>query len=241
MNRYIKQINLKNFGEAAQKKLLNSKILIVGAGGLGSKISEILVRSGLGNITVIDFDNLDISNLQRQSLYDEDDINRPKVISLVHKLKKINKEINISYINEKLTEPNAHKLLGAYDLIIDATDNYETRFLINRVCFKNKTPWIFSGILNFEGQSTLIDFKNTACLDCILDYKSDSLYKPSQSTGIFYPAVLTISSFASSIALNYLKGSFSAFSVLYVFNYETMIFKKLNLNKNKNCITCSKG
>jgi len=240
MHRYIKQINLKNFGTIAQKKFINSKVLIVGAGGLGTKISEILSRSGVGNINILDYDILDITNLQRQSLYDEDDLAKPKVISLVNKLKKINKDININYINEKLIASNAPKLLNSYDLIIDATDNYETRFLINRVCFENKTPWIFSGILNFEGQSILIDYKNTACLDCILNYKSELLYQPNQNTGIFYPAVLTIASFASSIALNYLKGNFTDFSVLYVFNYETMNFKKITLNKKANCITCFK-
>ena len=153
--RYARQIILPMIGEAGQMRLKNSRILLIGVGGLGSSPAIYLAAAGVGAIGLIDPDVVSLSNLHRQILHYTSDIDRPKVISAQEKLKKINPEISIVTYEEKLNVDNARRILADYDLVIDGTDNLPSRYLINDACFFLKKSFIFGGVHQFEGQLSI--------------------------------------------------------------------------------------
>jgi len=150
--RYQRQIILKEFGEAGQQKLRNARLLIVGAGGLGCPALQYLVSSGVGAIGIVDFDVVDLTNLHRQILYTVDDIGKPKAIVAEAKLKLLNSEIKITPYNLKLDNQNALSIISNYDLVIDGSDNFTTRYLVNDACVLLNKPLVYGAVLRFEGQ-----------------------------------------------------------------------------------------
>ena len=158
--RYQRQILLKEFGETAQQKLLLASVLVIGAGGLGCPALQYLVAAGVGNIGIIDFDVVELSNLQRQTLFSVDDIGKPKATVAAQKLHRINPEINIEVYREKLTNKNAWDILSRYQTIIDGSDNFSTRYMVNDACVLLKKPLVFGAVLRFEGQVAV--FNNPA-------------------------------------------------------------------------------
>ena len=136
--RYSRQIVLKNVGIVGQKRIINSKVLIVGAGGLGCPISDLLTRSGVGLLGVIDFDKVSLSNIHRQTLYTTKDIGKFKVKVLKKKLNLINKEVNVKIYNKKADDKNLKKIINKYDIIVDGSDNFKTKFLLNKFSLKLK-------------------------------------------------------------------------------------------------------
>ena len=170
IERYSRQIVLKKIGAAGQKKLLNSSVLIVGAGGLGSPISLYLTAMGVGKIGIIDKDKIEISNLTRQIIFETNDIKKSKASTAIKKLKKINPSIKLQSFNEKLTSRNINKISKNYNLIVDGCDNFKTRFLINDYCLKNKKILISGAVSRFEGQVYTFNFskKKSPCLRCFI-------------------------------------------------------------------------
>ena len=161
--RYIRQISLKSFGCSAQQKLLNAKVLVIGAGGLGCPVLQYLVAAGVGTIGIVDDDVVSLSNLHRQVLFQTSDIGLPKAEKAVEALNKLNPTINIKGFNVRLENSNALDLCKSYDIIIDGTDNFSTRYLINDAAFLLKKPVVYGSIYQFEGQVAifnLIDEKN---------------------------------------------------------------------------------
>ena len=132
LDRYSRQIVLKNVGLTGQKKISLSKVFIVGAGGLGSPIADLLCRAGIGEIGIIDYDKVSLSNLNRQTLYNSTDINKYKVQVLKQKLKKVNPLVKVNIFKKKIDEKNINHLISKYQVIVDASDNFETKFLLNR-------------------------------------------------------------------------------------------------------------
>jgi len=163
--RYKRQTMI--FGEKGQKKLKDLKIAVVGVGGLGSTSSMYLSRIGIGSIRLIDYDTLEISNLNRQILYDENDIGEDKVGVAAKKLKKINSDINIEAINSKIKPKNVNELLGGVDAIVDGLDNLEGRYLINKYCVEDGIPFFHAACWGLEARITTIIPKETACLYCV--------------------------------------------------------------------------
>ena len=151
-NRYARQILLKEFGEAAQKKLLNAKVLVIGAGGLGCPALQYLAVAGVGNIGIVDFDVVDLTNLHRQILYSMEDIGKFKALAAAKKLSSLNPEIKIQSFNFQFTNRNALKLISEYDLVIDGSDNFITRYLVNDACIILDKPLVYGAVLRFEGQ-----------------------------------------------------------------------------------------
>ena len=135
--RYSRQIILKNIGTIGQKKILNSKVLIVGAGGLGCPVADLLTRSGVGEIGVIDYDKVSLSNIHRQTLYTTKDVNKYKVNVVKKKLNLINKEVKINIYNKKANEKNLNNIINEYDIIVDGSDNFQTKFLLNKFSLNN--------------------------------------------------------------------------------------------------------
>lgn len=159
IERYSRHLILPEFNIAGQRKLKNSKVLIVGAGGLGCPMLQYLAAAGVGTIGIVDFDVVDKSNLQRQILFTVDDVGKPKATVAAKKLAKLNPEINISSINEKLTSENALEIIKNYDLVADGTDNFPTRYLVNDACVILKKPNVHGSIYRFEGQVSVFNFQ----------------------------------------------------------------------------------
>ncbi len=166
IKRFSRQIVLKNIGALGQKKIIQSKVLIIGMGGLGCPVAEFLTRAGVGNLGILDYDNVDLSNIHRQSLYDTKDLKKSKVTAACKKLKKINSKIKIDTYKIKLNKENYRKIINKYDYIVDGTDNFETKFLINDLSKKFKKFLVAGAISKFDGHIFTFDFKDkkTPCI-----------------------------------------------------------------------------
>jgi len=168
IEKFSRQIILKDIGSLGQKKIKQSKVLIVGLGGLGCPVAEFLVRAGVGNIGIVDNDIVNISNIHRQSLYDTSDIKTLKVKSAKNKLKKINQNIIIKTFNLRIDKTNALKIIKNYDYIVDGSDNFKTKFLLNDYALKFKKFLVVGAISKFDGHLFTYNFRNkkTPCLRC---------------------------------------------------------------------------
>ena len=176
IEKFSRQIILKNIGASGQKKILNSKVLIIGMGGLGCPAAEFLVRSGIGTIGIADHDIVSLSNIHRQSLYNEKNLNKSKVSVAKKELNKINLKSKINIFNFKLNEDKLEKIINNYDYIIDGTDNFESKFLINDLSLKYKKFLVTGAISKFDGHIFSFDFKkkNNSCLRCFYQEESVS-------------------------------------------------------------------
>ena len=170
IDRYSRQIILKKIGIAGQKKLLKSSVLIVGAGGLGSPIAIYLAALGIGKIGIIDKDSVEISNLTRQIIFSTSDLNKKKSSTAISKLKKINPDLNLKSFDRKITSKNINKIAKNYNVIVDGSDNFRTRFLINDYCLKKRKILISGAISKFDGQVYTFNFskKTSPCLRCFI-------------------------------------------------------------------------
>ena len=166
IERFSRQIILKNIGAVGQKKIIQSKVLIIGMGGLGCPIAEFLTRAGVGSIGIIDSDNVELSNIHRQSLYDIDDLKKSKVKSAKKKLKKINSKTKVNCYKIRLNQNNYKNILKKYDYVVDGSDNFKTKFLINDFCKVYKKFLVSAAISKFDGHVFTFDFKNknTPCI-----------------------------------------------------------------------------
>jgi len=176
-SRYNRQIELPGIGEDGQKRLMSAKAVVTGAGGLGSPVLYYLAAAGIGTIRIIDFDTVDITNLNRQIIHFEDDIGREKLQSAGEKLQRLNKDIRIETAGEKVGAENAERLLSGCDIAIACVDNNETRYVLNATCVKTGIPLINGGIQGFEGYVMAVLPGNTPCYNCIFP-ASDSYEQP---------------------------------------------------------------
>jgi len=156
--RYSRHLSLPEVGEEGQIKLMDSKVLIVGVGGLGSSAAIYLAAAGVGTLGLVDFDKVEESNLQRQVLYSEEDIGKDKTIIAKNHLKKINKNTEINIHDEKLTSGNAIEIIKNYDLVIDGSDNFPTKYLVNDACFFLKIPNVYGSIYRFDGHASVFNY-----------------------------------------------------------------------------------
>ena len=168
IERFSRQIVLKNIGTLGQRKILNSKVLIIGMGGLGCPVAEFLTRSGIGILGIVDHDLVSLSNIHRQSLFDIKDLNKSKVKVAQKKLKNINSKTKVSIFNIKLDKKNFKKIINNYDYIVDGTDNFESKFLINDLSLEYKKFLVTGAISKFDGHIFTFNFNNKGdpCLRC---------------------------------------------------------------------------
>src|SRR5688572_6901933 len=168
-DRYVRQMRFPPIGEAGQKKLLDSRVLICGCGALGSVLANTLARAGVGHLRLVDRDFVELNNLQRQVLYDEQDVAEglPKAAAAERRLKQINSQIEIEAIVTDVDHTNIESLLQGVHLILDGTDNFETRFLLNDASLRFNIPWVYGGCVGAEGQTMTIIPGQTACLRCL--------------------------------------------------------------------------
>jgi adenylyltransferase/sulfurtransferase len=196
-------------GEEGQRRLCNAKALLCGCGALGSAIANLLVRAGVGTLRIVDRDFVELSNLQRQSLFDEADARdgMPKAIAAAEKLRQINSTVNVEPIVADVDPSNVEALCDGMELILDGTDNFETRFLLNDAAVKNGLPWIYGGCVGAEGQAMTILPGETACLRCLMpECPPPGSTATCESTGILGPIVGWIASIEAIEAIKILSG-----------------------------------
>ncbi len=214
-SRYDRQARFAPFGRAGQDRLASARALVCGCGALGSVIAETLVRAGVGFVRIVDRDFLELNNLQRQVLYDESDVARrlPKAIAAAEKLRRINSEIEIEPVVADVTHKNIAALANDVEVIVDGTDNFAVRFLINDFAVKQGKPWVYGGCIGAEGQSMTILPGETGCLACLMPEAPPPGTTPSCDTaGVLGPIVGAIASIEACEALKILGGHREALS-----------------------------
>ena len=240
LEKYSRQIILKNIGILGQKKISNSKVLIVGIGGLGCPVAEFLTRSGIGVIGIVDHDLVSLSNIHRQSLYDEKDLDKSKVKVAQKKLKKINSKTKVKTYNFKLDKKNFIKIIKNYDYIVDGTDNFETKFLINDICIKYKKILVTGAISKFDGHIFSFNFKNkkNPCLRCF--YQEETIADDvlnCEYEGILGTVAGIIGTMqANEILKNILNIGKNLNGLILIIDLLNINFRKVKLNKRKKCI-----
>ncbi|MEZ6057741.1 MAG: ThiF family adenylyltransferase [Planctomycetaceae bacterium] len=210
VDRYRKQTLFSELGEAGQAKLAAARVLIVGCGALGSVLAETVVRAGFGFVRLVDRDFVELSNLQRQVLFDEQDIadQLPKAIAAARKLAKINSEVTIEPHVVDVDHTNIRSLSDGVDLILDGTDNFEVRFLINDVALETGTPWVNGGVVGANGQVLLIVPGSTPCLRCLIqDVPEPGTSETCDTAGVIGPAVNVVASLQVVEAMKWLARS----------------------------------
>ena len=240
--RFEKQIILKKIGISGQKKILKSKVLIIGVGGLGCPLLTYLAASGVGRIGIVDHDKVEISNLNRQTLFAQSDVGKFKVNQAKKNIKKINSKIKILTFNIKLNETNIKKVLKDFDIICDGTDNYETRYLINDECKRSKKILISAAISKFDGHLYKFNFrKKSSCYRCFMPEMPDD-ENNCQSEGIFSPIAGILGSMqANEVLKTILNFENNLHNRMIIFNSIKSNFRNIKLGYNLNCKNkCSK-
>ena len=209
LDRYSKQIVLKNVGILGQKKITLSKVFIVGAGGLGCPIADLLCRAGVGEIGIIDNDKISLSNLNRQTLFNTSEINKYKVDVLKKKLRDINPLVKVNKYRKRINENNINNLISHYHIIVDASDNFQTKFLLNEKSFKLKKKLVVGAISRYDGHIFVFDFKNNknACLKCFYQEEPSDEILNCDDEGILGTTANIVGSLQANEVLKLILGS----------------------------------
>lgn len=233
LERYSRHINLKEIGMEGQKRLLTSSVLVVGAGGLGSPVCMYLAAAGIGTIGIVDADEVDLSNLQRQIIHSTDKIGIPKVESAAERIKSINPSVRVKTYREMLTSSNAEYIIKDYDCVVDATDNFEAKFLINDTCVSMGKAFVHGGILRFGGQLMTYVPGKGPCYRCVFKEPPAMEDRPTcKEMGIIGAMPGTIGSLQALEVVKYLTGAGENLTG-YLLNFDalTMSFRRIKLPK----------
>ena len=235
--RFEKQIILKKIGLAGQKRIKKAKVLIIGMGGLGCPLLTYLASSGVCNIGIVDHDKVELSNLNRQILFNTSDIGKFKVNQAKSKINKIYKKIKIKNFRVKITKSNINSIIKNFDIICDGTDNFNTRYLINDYCKKNKKILISAAISKFDGHLFKYDFKKKGpCLRCFMPDKPFE-ENNCETDGIFAPVAGIIGALQANEVLKTVLGLKDDLNAnILVFNSLSMSLRKIKIKKNLNCL-----
>ena len=242
IERYSRQIVLKNVGVVGQKKIHISKVLIVGVGGLGCPIADYLSRAGVGTIGIADFDKISLSNIHRQNLYNSKDIGKYKVDVVKEKIKSINPFTKIKTYKKKISDKNLNNIIKSFDIIVDGSDNFRTKFILNKYAIKYKKILIVGAINKFDGHVFTFDFKNkkTPCLRCFYQSEPSDEILNCDAEGIMGPLAGIIGNIqANEILKKILKIGKDLNKNILILNLLTLNFRKVVFKKNNNC-TCKK-
>tara|TARA_Y100001970_G_scaffold45110_1_gene56538 strand:+ start:6141 stop:6896 length:756 start_codon:yes stop_codon:yes gene_type:complete len=237
--RYSRQIILKDIGFKGQQLLNNSKVLIVGLGGLGCPVADYLSRSGVGTIGIADFDKVSLSNLHRQTFFDVRDIGKFKVEVVKEKLNKINPNIKITVFKKKIEDLRSKNIIKKFDIIVDGTDNFKSKLVLNKLSFKFKKKFIVGAISKFNGHIFTFDFskKNEPCLKCFYqDIPSDEILNCEQE-GVMGPVAGVVGCIQSNEVLRkVLKIGKCEKGKILIIDLLKMTFKNSKFNRKKNCV-----
>jgi len=241
--RYLRQTVFPAVGVEGQRLLAAGRVLIVGAGGLGTWIAELLARAGVGFMRIVDDDRVDLTNIHRQALYDETDAAAatPKVQAAAERLLKINSGAKIEPVNARLDRHLIDTVAGDVHVILDGTDNFSTRFLINDYAVKSSLPWVFAGAVGAESQTMTIIPGRTACLRCVLEGPPPVCADPNcRSAGVLGPAVAAVAAFQAAEAIKILTHHVDAVNpYLLKFDMWTNSLQRIDASSpRQNCVCC---
>ena len=245
LDRYSRQILLPGFGQKGQQKLLSSTVALVGCGALGTAIASGLTRAGVGHIKIVDRDYIELSNLQRQTLFDERDVARglPKAVVAVEKLQAINSDIHLEPLVTDLNPFNVEDILGDVDLVLDGTDNFEARFLINDACVKHGLPWVYGAVIVTYGVTMSIVPQRTACLRCLVrDQPPPGTVPTCDTVGVLGTAASVIGALEVTQALKLLlDGGEEFWNHLTQVDVWTGEWLQVQVERVPDCPTCGLG
>ena len=239
IERFSRQIVLRDIGTLGQKKILSSKVLIIGAGGLGSPVAEFLSRAGIGSIGIIDDDKVSLSNLHRQSLYNTSDVGNFKVVVAKKKIKKINPNTKVFIYKIRLNNKNYKKIINNYDYIVDGSDNFTTKFLLNDLCLRFKKILVVGAISKFDGHVFTFNFKNKKipCLRCFFQETkiSDDILN-CESDGILGTVAGIVGTIqANEVIKKILNIGVGLDGYILILDLLNLSFRKVKIKKKKNC------
>ncbi|MDB9831915.1 HesA/MoeB/ThiF family protein [Candidatus Pelagibacter sp.] len=239
IERFSRQIVLKDIGILGQKKILSSRVLIIGAGGLGSPVTEFLSRAGIGSLGIVDNDRVSLSNLHRQSLYNTSDIGKFKVKIAKDKIKKINPNTKVTIYKVRLNNNNFKKIINDYDYIVDGSDNFTTKFLLNDYCLKFKKVLVTGAISKFDGHIFTFNFKNkkVPCLRCFFQESNipDDLLN-CESEGILGTVAGIVGTIqANEVLKKILNIGTGLDGYIFILDLLYLNFRKIKIKKRKNC------
>lgn len=243
MERYSRHIILQDVGVEGQEKIAQAKVLIIGAGGLGAPIGLYLAAAGVGEIGIVDGDVVDCSNLQRQVIHFTSDIGRPKVESAKTKMQAINPHVKVTTYQEMLHAGNILDVMAPYDCVVDGTDNFAAKFLINDACILANKIYSHGGILRFSGQTMSIRPKQSACYACVFDRPPPANAVPTCSTaGILGAIAGMLGTIQAAEVLKFILGiGEPLFNRLLSFDAKSMMFRNINVKRNPKCRVCGES
>jgi molybdopterin/thiamine biosynthesis adenylyltransferase len=240
LKRYARQIMLREIGPDGQNRLLNSRVLVVGAGGLGTPVLLYLAAAGVGKIGIVDDDEVSISNLQRQVMYTCGDVGRSKTLVSSVRVAALNPDVNVVAHSERFTRQNGHVLAETYDFVIDATDNFASKFLIADVCAQANTPYCHAGVRGFEGQVMTVLPGKTACYRCLFEEEPPGEAEATcKSAGILGPVAGTLGCIQATEALKFMLGTGELLTNrLLTLDLATMRIREVRFERNPECPIC---
>jgi len=241
IDRYSRQVLFPGIGEEGQKKLGNSSVVIIGCGALGTVIATSLVRAGVGKVKIIDRDFIEYHNLQRQVVFDEEDIKTglPKAIAAERHLKKVNSSIEVEGVVADVNHANIERLIAGADLILDGLDNFETRLLINDVSLKHNIPWGYGGVIASHGMTMTIIPHETPCFRCLQASPTGrDIAFTCDTAGIITPAPFIIGSLQTAEALKILVGADEINQDVVIIDVWRGEFSRFKIGRRANCPTC---
>lgn len=243
IERYSRQIMLPNLGGKGQEKLLGAKVLLIGAGGLGSPCALYLASAGIGKIGIVDSDKVELNNLQRQILHSTQNVGKSKVESAKTRLGAINPDVNVMTYNLRLSSENIMELIKDYDIIVDGSDNFPTRYLVNDACVLAKKPFSHAGIFRFDGQAITILPGESACYRCLFPEPPPPGLVPScQDAGILGAVAGVIGTIQANEVLKYILGIGELLTgKLLVFNALDSSFRQVKVPKDPKCPVCGES
>ena len=242
--RYLRQTIFAPFGVAGQERLLAARVVIVGCGANGAVMANTLARAGVGALVIADRDVVELNNLQRQILFDEDDVARgaPKAIAAAEKLRRVNSSIQIEGRVTDVNAENIEDLIAGATLVLDGTDNFETRFLINDACVKQAIPWIYAGAVASYGMTMTIVPRETACLRCVFTHEPAPGALPTCDTaGIISPIVNVMASIASAEAIKFIAGAGTRNAGIINVDLWDNSFESFAIARRADCPACEQG
>ncbi len=241
-DRYLRQRILPEIGEEGQRCLAQAKILVVGCGALGTNIAEVLARAGIGRITLVDDDRIELPNLQRQVLMTEADVGRPKARAVAEALAKINSQIEVTHEVARVEANNVERLIEDVDLVLDGFDNLPSRYLLNDACVKHRIPWVFAAVAGTYGMTMPILAGEGPCLRCLFPRPApEKVVLTAGNAGILNTLPRVIAAIQTTQALKILLGALDASVELITVDIWQDVFNVQQIPRNEKCPCCGEG
>jgi len=235
LERYDRQIRIKGLGKSGQSKLKKARVIVMGAGGLGCPASFYLVAAGIGHVAVVDKETVELSNLNRQILHWSDDIGRPKGVSTAEKLRQLNPEVTVKALEKAVTTHNARQLVKGFTVVVDALDNWRTRFSLNKACVKERIPFVHAGVYALYGQITTILPGKGPCLQCILP----KIPPEEEKFPVLGAAAGTLGLLEALETIKIITGlGEPLIGRMLHFDGETMSFQEITVERRQTCPVC---